>query len=106
MNRLAVLPAALCLMAFRCGNDEQPAVTFPVLPDLPAEVLIPCPPLPAVTGTLGDLVTKDAAAALEYARCRARAATAVGAYRDAQSALRAADARENEASGSTGASER
>lgn len=91
MTRLAaLLPAFLLAGCF--GNDERPAASFPVLPDLPAEAAVPCPPADLLTGTLADLVTKDAALALEYAKCRARAATAVGAYQDAQRRLREAAA--------------
>lgn len=85
MKRFAMTVLALPLMAFRCGGP--PAIGFPVLPDLSAETVKACPPLPLVTGSLGDLASKDAAAAVEYARCRARAATAVGAYQDAQAKL-------------------
>jgi hypothetical protein len=84
------LPAALALAA--CGGRAviPPTVEFPVLPDLPAETAKPCPPLPAITGTLGDLAAKDASAAIEYARCQTRASSAVGAYQTAQRLLRAA----------------
>lgn len=90
MKHALVLPLALALAA--CGGRAtiQPTVEFPVLPDLPAETTTPCPVLPAVTGSLGDLAAKDASAAIEYARCQARAANAVGAYQTAQRLLRAA----------------
>lgn len=90
MTRLLVIAPAL-LLAGCFGRDERPAASFPQLPDLPAEATIPCPPAELLTGTFADLVTKDAALALEYARCRARAATAVGAYQDAQRRLREAE---------------
>lgn len=90
MKHALALPILLALAA--CGGRQAipPTVEFPVLPDLPAETTTPCPPLPAVTGTLGDLAAKDASAAIEYARCQARAANAVGAYQTAQRLLRAA----------------
>jgi hypothetical protein len=90
MNRsLIIAGLALPLMAFQCGQ-QRPSVEFPVLPDLSAETVRPCPPADAVTGTLGDLATKDAGLAIAYARCQARAATAVGAYQTAQRLLKAA----------------
>lgn len=90
MKHALVLPLALALAA--CGGRTviPPTVEFPVLPDLPAETTTPCPALPQVTGSLGDLAAKDASAAIEYARCQARAANAVGAYQTAQRLLRAA----------------
>lgn len=90
MKHALFLPLALALAS--CGGRAAipPTVEFPVLPDLPAEITTPCPALPAVTGTLGDLAAKDASAAIEYARCQARAANAVGAYQTAQRLLAAA----------------
>jgi hypothetical protein len=87
-----VLPLLLALGAC-AAKVTPPTVEFPVLDDLSAETQKPCPPLDAVTGSLGDLATKDVAAAAEYAKCRARAATAVGAYGAAQRLLRAAQAK-------------
>ena len=91
MTRLAALAPAL-LLAGCFGRDTPPAASFPQLPDLPAEATVPCPPAELLAGGYADLVEKDARLAVEYARCRARAATAVGAYRDAQRRLRDAAA--------------
>lgn len=91
MKYALVLPIALALAA--CGGRTAvipPTVEFPVLPDLPSETTTACPALSQVTGTLGDLAAKDASAAIEYARCQARAANAVGAYQTAQRLLHAA----------------
>jgi hypothetical protein len=87
MKRLAL---AACLTLAACADQPRPTVEFPTLPDLPAEVVKACPPLPMVTGQLGDLATKDASAAVEYARCGARGDTAVSAYQTAQRLLRTA----------------
>lgn len=82
---LLLLPLAACF-----GSDKHPVAAIPVLPDLPADTAIPCPPAEQLTGQLGDLASKDARLAVEYAKCRARADTAVGAYQDAQRRMRAA----------------
>lgn len=88
MRRALAAAALLALSA--CGGRQGLAVAFPVLPDLSAETSRPCPPAEPVTGLLGDLAIKDTALAIEYARCQARAATAVGAYQTAQRLLQAA----------------
>jgi hypothetical protein len=89
MIRRPLLLAALALplMAFRCNGDERPAVEFPTIPDLPAEVQADCPPAEQITGELGDLAAKDAQMAIEYARCRAKHRSAVGSYEDARDEL-------------------
>lgn len=102
MRRLAILALALPLMAFRCGGDAGPVVSIPQLPDLPAEVQVPCPPAEQLTGELGDLSTKDARLAVEYAKCRARAATSLRAYLDAQRELRDAAAKVDRAKSTPG----
>lgn len=88
--RAAAIAATLMLAGCSHAAPAPPTVEFPVLDDLPAETVKACPALPAVTGTLGDLSVKDASAAIEYARCQARAATAVGAYQAAQGLLKSA----------------
>jgi hypothetical protein len=85
----AALLSAWLLGLTGCAHVVQ-SVAFPTLPDLSAETRTPCPAAAPVTGQLGDLATKDAALAIEYARCQARAATAVGAYETAQGLLQAA----------------
>lgn len=93
MKRVIIIAA---MIAGGCGEQSyRPAVEFPVLPDLPAETLKECPGADAVTGSLGDLASKDSALAIEYARCKARKETAVGAYQDAQRLLRDAAAKAN-----------
>lgn len=94
MKRLTIAILALPLMAFRCGSgDDRPSIGFPDLPNLPANVVAPCPGLPDVTGSLGDLATKDAAAAIAYANCSARGDAAVAAYEIAQVKLAEAKAK-------------
>jgi hypothetical protein len=90
---------ALALLLAGCGPKVRLAVEFPTAPDLSAETVKPCPPAAAVTGELGDLAVKDAALAIEYARCQARQATAVGAYQTLQRLLRAAQAEADRISG-------
>lgn len=99
MKRIAALPALLLTIALAgCGRaPPRPTVEFPQLPDLPAEVVKDCPDPAQLTGGLADLIAKDADLAIEYARCRARKATAVGAYQDAQRLLREAEAKANAA---------
>lgn len=88
-GRLLIALAALTLGG--CfGRDDPPVAAFPVLPDLPAEVVADCPAAELLTGTLGDLATKDAKLSVEYAKCKARKDTAVGAYQDAQRRLKSA----------------
>lgn len=88
MKRLTIAILALPLMALAaCGGDERPSIGFPDLPNLPANVVAPCAGLPDVTGSLGDLATKDAAAAIAYANCAARGDAAVAAYEIAQAKL-------------------
>lgn len=71
----------LLLSATGCTKVEtRVEYVFPEIPPLAPDTLIPCPPLPEITGQLGDLAQKDAQAAQEYARCAVRAATAVSAY--------------------------
>lgn len=79
----------LALLLAGCGGMRS-TVDFPQLPDLSAKTRQPCPPIPALTGELADLVAKDAALAVEYARCQNRHATAVEAYAAAQRLLREA----------------
>jgi len=94
MKRLTIAILALPLMAFRCGGgDDRPAVGFPTLDDLPANVAAPCPEVDGVTGSYADLVTKDTALALAYASCSARHAAAVAAYRIARQKLAEAKAK-------------
>ena len=88
-----LIPLALAVAVAGCGEDARPPVGFPTLPDLSAETETKCPVAPAVTGSLGDLATKDAWLALEYAKCGARRDTAVDAYHAAQAALAAAKAK-------------
>jgi hypothetical protein len=96
VNRLIIAPALLLFLpAAQCGEGARPTVEFPQLPDLPAETVKECPAPPLLTGGLADLITKDALLAIEYARCRARKDSAVGAYQDAQRLLREADAKAN-----------
>lgn len=83
-------PAALLFLAACNGRPDRPAVEFPTLPQLSAETRQPCPPAEQVTGQLGDLAAKDAALAIEYARCRQRHHTAVQAYGAAERLLREA----------------
>lgn len=78
----------LCLSLAMCATTHDFA--FPEAPDLSPETARPCPALPLVTGELGDLAMKDTGASIEYARCQARAASAVGAYQTLQAQLRAA----------------
>lgn len=92
MKRLMIAILAVPLMAGGCG-DARPAIGFPTIDDLPANVQVPCPALPAVTGSLGDLATKDAQAAVLYAACAARGDAAVAAYAIAQAKLAEARAK-------------
>lgn len=89
----ALLIAAPLLLCACGGREERPAVEFPAVPDLSAETRRACPPAEQVTGELGDLAAKDAALAIEYARCRARHGTAVGAYDAVQREMRDAAAK-------------
>jgi len=88
--------AGLCLLAASCGQDKRPSIAWPALPALPREVAAECPPAELLTGELADLATKDAALAIEYARCRAGKAAAVAAYNQARDDLaRVAEAAES-----------
>jgi hypothetical protein len=88
MSRILILALPLLLSA--CfGQDTPPAAEFPFLPDLPASVVQSCPAAELLTGDLGDLAQKDAALAVEYAKCRAGKDVAVDAYQDAQKQMRA-----------------
>lgn len=88
MKRLAILSLALLGACHRA--DIQPPTEFPTIPELSTEAKADCPPAEMVTGQLGDLANKDAALAIEYAKCRSRHQTVVGAYGDAQTRLAAA----------------
>ncbi len=88
MKRAAIVLLALLGACHRA--DVQPPTEFPVIPDLSTEAKADCPPADMVTGQLGDLATKDAQLAIEYAKCRSRHQTVVGAYGDAQARLAAA----------------
>ena len=95
MNRIiACAPLSLCLFVMACGArpPSPPTVEFPQIPDLSAETVKACPEVPEVLSYAG-LIAADAALAFEYGKCRARAATAVGAYQDAQRLLREAEAK-------------
>jgi hypothetical protein len=92
MNRLTIAVLALPMLAAGCG-DARPAIGFPTIDDLPANVRATCPALPEVTGSLGDLATKDAQAAVAYAACAARGDAAVAAYAIAQAKLAEARAK-------------
>lgn len=93
--------AAFVFLTITGCTRTNTAVEFPALPDLPAEVKRPCPELPPVTGSLGDLAAKDAGAAIEYARCQSRHAAAVGAYETARRMLDAAATQQNGKKGDT-----
>lgn len=89
---MRILPIALAAALLSGCTRTVHDFAFPDAPDLSAETARPCPALPSVTGELGDLAVKDAGASIEYARCQARAASAVGAYQTLQAQLRAAAA--------------
>lgn len=89
---MKMLPLALAALLLGGCTRTLHDFAFPDAPDLSAETARPCPALPGVTGQLGDLAVKDTQASIEYARCQARAASAVGAYQTLQAQLRAAAA--------------
>lgn len=78
------------LLLAGCSQTPPPAVEFPDVPKLSAETRRECPPADLVTGSLGDLASKDAALAIEYAKCQQRHMTAIGAWDTMDALMKAA----------------